>query len=135
MKTKTRTPRGHTALGALPPVDIEKCRRLLHHPFPDKVPVLQIDSMGNADMPYRYNLQKSADTTEKFGNALATDAIEALEQIGAYRRANNLPDMLFEICADQADPAATFFLEKIEHPRSPGTEPERIWLRAAIAAD
>jgi hypothetical protein len=43
-----------------------------------------------------------------------------------------MPDIFFEICADQDDPAADFFLERTEHPRVPGIEPVRIWLLATF---
>jgi hypothetical protein len=80
-------------------------------------------------MPYDYTLRKSSDINEEFGHARAADDVEALLQIRAYRRTRNLRDIRFEICADQEDPAATFFLDRTEHRSVQGAEFKRIWVR------
>jgi len=79
-------------------------------------------------MPYDYILRQSSDVNEKFGHARAADDIEALLQIRAYRRTRHLPDIPFEICANQEDPAATFFLDRTEHRSVQGAESKRIWV-------
>jgi hypothetical protein len=58
-------------------------------------------------MPFMYSLHKSADLSDH-GNALASGPAEALVQIRAYRRANNMPDVPFAMSDDPSE----YFLEQ-----------------------
>jgi hypothetical protein len=59
-------------------------------------------------MPFMYSLLKSSDLSEH-GNALASDAADALNQIRDYRRRHNAADLPFHL---SDDPSSDYFMEK-----------------------